>query len=158
MRPLRLDPDFLAALAGHTVICYTGMSRVSSRTIERVMEAYSRGEPRVVSALLALADLAEAMAEALLAADLGRTGALLRENWERQLELDPEMRTETMGRLELAMRDARVLGGKAAGAGAGGSMFFIASDPARAVEAARRQGCRIIPCRWASGGVRAECP
>jgi D-glycero-alpha-D-manno-heptose-7-phosphate kinase len=155
--PLQLDPEFLAALSDQMVICYTGMSRVSSRTIERVMQAYGRRDRAVVSALLALVDIAEAMVEALQSSDLARVGSLLSENWRRQIELDPEMRTEAMGRLELAMRDARVLGGKAAGAGAGGSMFFLAGDRARALEAARATGSRVIPCRWASEGVRSEC-
>ncbi len=155
--PLRLDPGFLAALSDQIVICYTGMSRVSSRTIERVMQAYGRRDRTVVSALLALVDIAEAMTEALQSSDLARVGTLLSENWRRQLELDPEMRTEAMGRLEMAMRDARVLGGKAAGAGAGGSMFFLAHDRARAIEAARATGSRVIPCRWAAEGVRSEC-
>jgi D-glycero-alpha-D-manno-heptose-7-phosphate kinase len=156
--PLNLDPAFREALAAQTVICYTGMSRVSSRTIERVMDAYVRGDRKVVGALRALVDLAEAMTEALRAADLARVGALLGANWDRQLELDPEMRTEAMGRLEQAMRDAKVLGGKAAGAGAGGSMFFLASDRPRAEEAARSTGSRILPCRWSPDGVRHECP
>jgi D-glycero-alpha-D-manno-heptose-7-phosphate kinase len=154
---LGLDPAFLDALAAHIVICYTGMSRVSSRTIERVMQAYTRRDRTVVSALLALVDVAEAMTEALEASDLARVGTLLSENWRRQLELDPEMRTDAMSRLEMAMRDAGVLGGKAAGAGAGGSMFFLANDPARALEAARGTGSRIVPCRWAPEGVRSEC-
>lgn len=154
---LQPDPAFLAELADHIIICYTGMSRVSSRTIERVMQAYGRKERSVVSALFAMVDVAEAMTEALQSSDLSRVGTLLSENWRRQLELDPEMRTDAMGRLEMAMRDAKVLGGKAAGAGAGGSMFFLASDPARALEAARGTGSRVIPCRWASEGVRSEC-
>ena len=155
---LQPDPAFLAELADHFVVCYTGMSRVSSRTIERVMQAYRRKERAVVSALFAMVDVAEAMTEALQSSDLSRVGTLLSENWRRQLELDPEMRTDAMGRLEMAMRDAKVLGGKAAGAGAGGSMFFLASDRTRAIEAARSTGSRVIPCRWASEGVRSECP
>jgi D-glycero-alpha-D-manno-heptose-7-phosphate kinase len=155
---LDLDPGFLTALAAHTVICYTGMTRVSSRTIERVMDAYARGKRGVVAALHALADSAEAMTEALRASDLPRVGALLSANWERQLELDRDMRTEAMGRLEQAMSHARVLGGKAAGAGAGGCMFFLASHPAQALEAARSTGSRVIPCRWSPEGARVECP
>jgi D-glycero-alpha-D-manno-heptose-7-phosphate kinase len=153
---LELDPAFRNTLAAHMVICYTGMTRVSSRTIERVMQAYSHGDRRVRGALHAMVDIAEAMTEALRAADLARVGALLSENWERQVQLDSEMRTDAMGRLEVAMKHARALGGKAAGAGAGGSMFFLASDPGKAIEAARQTGSRIIPCRFSLGGVRFQ--
>ena len=53
--PLRLEPDFLAELEQRILVCYTGTSRVSSSTIERVMAAYSEGREQVVSALRALA-------------------------------------------------------------------------------------------------------
>ncbi len=53
------------------------------------------------------------------------------------------------------MRGAGVLGGKAAGSGAGGCMFFLGpDDPRPAVEAARALGVRLLPVRWAMYGVR----
>jgi galactokinase/mevalonate kinase-like predicted kinase len=106
--------------------------------------------------LHALKDLAEEMAEALRAADLGKVGSLLAENWKRQQALDAGMRTGEMARLEDAMRGARVLGGKAAGAGAGGCMFFLAPERvSEAHEAARAAGATVLPVRWATAGVRA---
>ncbi len=48
------------------------------------------------------------------------------------------------------------LGGKAAGSGAGGCMFFLGpEDPAPAREAARALGMTALPVRWAMDGVRA---
>jgi galactokinase/mevalonate kinase-like predicted kinase len=95
------------------------------------------------------------MAEALAAEDLGLVGALLDENWRRQQALDPGMRTPEMARLEAALRDAGALGGKAAGSGAGGCMFFVAGDD---VTAARRAavvaGASLLPVVWAADGVR----
>jgi mevalonate kinase len=53
------------------------------------------------------------------------------------------------------MLDAGALGGKAAGSGAGGSMFFLApDDPSEAWEAVNRLGMRLLPVRWAPMGVR----
>jgi galactokinase/mevalonate kinase-like predicted kinase len=68
------------------------------------------------------------MAEALRAADLARVGALLSENWRLQQQLDRGMTTERMGRLEREREVVGILGGKAAGAGAGGSMFWFSTD------------------------------
>jgi len=65
------------------------------------------------------------------------------------------MRTPEMARLEEALAGAGVLGGKAAGAGAGGSMFFLVRDLPRAADAARAAGARVLPVAWASEGVRA---
>ena len=156
IEPLELDRDFAAALSAAIVLCYTGTSRVSSRTIARVMGGYRAADRVITSALLGLVEVAERMAEALRAADLAATGRWLSENWRLQQQLDAGMCTPEMARLEQAMRDAGSLGGKAAGAGAGGSMFFIAKNPARAARAAQEAGARLLPVEWAAQGIRCE--
>lgn len=156
IEPITLDPAFAAELERRIVLCYTGRSRVSGDTIARVMGAYERGDAAVTGALRALRDVAHAMAEALRAADLGRVAALLAENWRHQRQLDPAMCTDEMARLERAVTAAGALGGKAAGAGAGGSMFFVAGNDGSAVaDAARAAGATILPVRWAREGARA---
>lgn len=151
---LAIDPAFLNELAHRTVICYTGVSRVSSRTIERVVEAYQRGDAQVVGALRALAEVAERMAQALVARDIQRVGRLLSENWDLQKKLDSGMSTPELAELEAAMKSARAIGGKAAGAGAGGTMFFLVRDPVRAGVAATDAGARVLPTVWATEGAK----
>lgn len=151
----RLTPDsaFLTELAAHMVVCYTGRSRFSANTITRVMQAYSSKDVIVVSALAAMADLAEEMAEAVAGADLARVAALIGANWREQQRLDAGMRTDDMLRLEVAMSAAGSTGGKAAGAGAGGSMFFVVpGDVGPALAAARNCGATVLPVRWATQG------
>ena len=156
IEPLTLDPAFAGALERQILICYTNKSRVSGDTISRVMRAYERDDATVTGALRALKDVGNAMADALRAADLARVGALLSENWKHQQALDPGMRTAEMGRLEQAAASAGTLGGKAAGAGAGGSMFFIMKGAARdAAPALRAAGATVLPLTWSREGVRA---
>jgi D-glycero-alpha-D-manno-heptose-7-phosphate kinase len=155
IEPLSLDPEFAVELERRMLLCYTGASRFSGATIGRVMRAYERGDANVAGALDGIRLVAEGTAEALRAGDLARLGALLTENWELQQRLDAGMRTPEMARLEQEMRNAGALGGKAAGSGAGGSMFFLASDdPRPAMEAVRALGMRLLPVRWAESGVR----
>jgi D-glycero-alpha-D-manno-heptose-7-phosphate kinase len=158
VEPVTLDPTFAAALERQIVLCYTGRSRLSGATIARVMTAYERGDARVASALHGIKDTAEQMAAALRACDLARVGMLLAQNWRHQRDLDPAMQTAEMARLEQAVMRAGVLGGKAAGSGAGGCMFFLVSEPRAAVaaaEAAREAGATVLPVAWAEDGVRA---
>jgi D-glycero-alpha-D-manno-heptose-7-phosphate kinase len=156
VEPISLDAAFAAALERQSVLCYTGRSHDSGAAIARVTAAFEHGDRAVTGALRALKDAAEAMAEALRAADVGRVGALLAENWTHQQALDPAMRTPEMARLERGLARVGVLGGKAAGAGAGGSMFFLTGDdPAPAIAAAREAGATVLPLRWAREGVRA---
>jgi galactokinase/mevalonate kinase-like predicted kinase len=120
-----------------------------------VMGAYERGDTAIARALNGIHRAAEDMVQALQAADFARVGALLSENWRLQQQLDPAMATPEMARLERAMTQAGALGGKAAGSGAGGSMFFLAPDDSReAREVVDRLGMRLLPVRWALMGVR----
>ena len=155
VQPLELDPRFRQVLAEHTVVCYTGASRISSRMISRVMEGYAAGDRRITYALATLSAIPAPMAEALSASDLRETGRLLSLNWSHQIALDPGMKTAEMAALEEAMNRAGSLGGKAAGAGAGGCMFFVCEDPARARTVAGEAGARVIPFEWAAQGVQA---
>jgi D-glycero-alpha-D-manno-heptose-7-phosphate kinase len=149
VEPLQLDPGFLSELARATVLCHTGGSRVSSDTIRRVMGAYATGDPGVGAALRAMTGLAREAAAALRAADLPALGRLLSANWREQQRLDAGMRTPAMARIEAAVERTAVLGGKAAGAGAGGCMFFLATDPEATASAARDAGAEILPVQWA---------
>jgi D-glycero-alpha-D-manno-heptose-7-phosphate kinase len=156
VEPLALEPGLLAELERRMVLVYTGASRFSGATISRVMQAYERGDRAVTGALHNLREVAERMAEALRAGDLAAVGALLDANWRHQRTLDPGMSTPPMERLAEAMRRAGALGGKAAGSGAGGSMFFLGpDDPSDALAAARGLGMGILPVRWSAEGVRA---
>lgn len=153
--PLALDPAFAAELARRTVLCYTGASRLSGNTIARVQAAFEAGDALVTGAFFRMRDLAWEMVDALKAADLARVGTLLARNWQAQQQLDPIMRTAGMARLEAAMQAAGTIGGKAAGSGAGGCMFFLAGDDIAAARAAAiAQGARLLPVEWAMKGVR----
>ncbi len=151
---LEPDPAFLADLQRRLVICYTGQSRVSSGTISRVMGAYERGDAQVTGALREMAEIADRMAGALTAGDLAGVVKLLSANWACQQRLDPGMQTAGMARLEAEMASAGALGGKAAGSGAGGCMFFImGDDPAAGRLAARSAGATILDAGWSRAGV-----
>jgi D-glycero-alpha-D-manno-heptose-7-phosphate kinase len=150
-----IEPDFADFLARQIVLAYTGRSRISSRTIARVQAKFVARDPTVTRALHGLAEVAERMAEAIAAGAVDRIGALLAENWRLQQQLDDGMRTPEMAALEAAMARVGSLGGKAAGAGAGGTMMFLVDgDPAAARAAARAAGATVLPIEWAILGVR----
>ncbi|MEP6687122.1 MAG: GHMP kinase [Gemmatimonadales bacterium] len=155
VEPLLLDPALLAELERRILLIYTGASRFSGATIGRVMSAYERGDAHVTRSLHDLREVAERMVEALRAGDLARIGELLDRNWRHQQQLDAGMCTPLMDRLGRGLREAGALGGKAAGSGAGGCMFFLGpDDPGPAIEAARELGGVILPVRWAPAGVQ----
>lgn len=154
-RPLALRPAFAELLAERLVVAYTGESRVSGDTIARVMNRYTAGDAVVADALREMTVVADAMALALAESDIGAVGKLLSRNWSLQQRLDGGMRTPLMGAIEDAAGAAGTLGGKAAGAGAGGTMFFLADRDHRAVaNAVRDAGATLLPLHWSGEGVR----
>jgi D-glycero-alpha-D-manno-heptose-7-phosphate kinase len=151
---LKLDPGFATELARRLILCYTSASHFSGATIARVMHAYEAGDSGVVAALRGIRRVAESMVDALAGSDFAAVGRLLSENWAHQQALDPKMRTDEMAHLESKLLAAGALGGKAAGSGAGGCMFFLApDDPAGVIAAAKDCGVRLFPVRWAMRGV-----
>jgi D-glycero-alpha-D-manno-heptose-7-phosphate kinase len=152
--PLALDTAFAAELQDAMVLCYTGMSRVSGGTISRVMTAYEQGDPQVTAALRGLRDVAIDMRAALREGCLEEVGRLMARNWDFQQRLDPAMCTAGMAALETAVTRMGAIGGKAAGSGAGGCMFFLAPGCRAAVEAAARDsGASVLTVRWAREGI-----
>jgi D-glycero-alpha-D-manno-heptose-7-phosphate kinase len=155
VKRLSVDPDFAEDLGRRMILCYTTATRFSGATINRVMQAYENGDPEVARALHGIRGVAESMVGALAAADAAQIGRLMSENWRHQLALDPHMQTGKMAELQEAVLAAGALGGKAAGSGAGGCMFFVApDDPDPVIQAARRCGVTLLPVRWAMYGVR----
>jgi len=153
---LSLEAAFRDWLARHLVVCYTGQSRVSGETIARVMERYRRRDAATCAALDGLTVAAERMAEALARGQVSEIGRLLTTNWRHQQALDDSMATPLMRELERTMEAAGAIGGKAAGAGAGGTMFFLVpKDPEAAATRAASLGVGILPVEWAMAGVRS---
>ena len=115
-------------LVRRSVLLFTGESRLSSRTIDAVRDAYVAGEPRTVAALARIKVLAIEMAAALRAGDVDSLGRLVGEHWVHQRALHPTITTPRIDAvLERAQR-AGALGLKALGASGGGCVLAIAED------------------------------
>lgn len=155
----RLDvpADCLRDLEQHFVLCYTGASRVSGRTIASVMERYAAGDAGVGAALDGLRSCAVAMRDALLRGDAGGVGAVLAENWRHQRALGPEIETEAMRRLAEAAATRGATAWKACGAGAGGSLLVLAppGEEHTVAEALRAAGGTILRFTFDTNGVEA---
>ena len=137
------------------VLCFTGASRHSSDTHRRVWGAFARGENGTRRALDGIRACANEMRDALERGDVGTIAAVMNENWQFQRELDEGMETDTMRRIADAAREAGADGVKACGAGAGGSMVFLARPGTEfdVAEAARQAGATILRFSFDDAGV-----
>lgn len=145
----------LRELEEASVLCYTGVSRVSGETHRQVWDSFARGEKQVVSSLDGLKSCALEMKRALEVGDLAAVASVLNENWHLQQRLAPGMRTAVMERLERVAFEAGAEGVKACGAGAGGCLYFVAKPALErdVAQALREAGGSILPVGFDSTGV-----
>ncbi len=159
VRATRLDPppERLRELERHLVLCYTGASRLSADTHERVWRRYGEGDAAVARALDALRACAIQMRDAVGDGDVARVAAILARNWTAQRALADGMETEKMRELASAAAGAGAAGWKACGAGSGGCMVFAAkAGRALAVaEALRAAGGTVLRFAFDGAGVTA---
>jgi D-glycero-alpha-D-manno-heptose-7-phosphate kinase len=127
VRPLDLRDETKHALERQCLIVYTGQSRISGDTIDAVLGAYRRGEPRVLHALARMKALAEESADALAAGDVRALGRLIGEQWTHQRTLHPAIPTARIDEIVARAANAGAIGSKALGASGGGCVLVIAA-------------------------------
>ncbi|GAC1476797.1 MAG: dehydrogenase [Gemmatimonadaceae bacterium] len=123
---IELTADVAAELARRCVVGFTGETRLSSRTVTAVLDAYAAGERHVVDALGEMAVLAESMVGALERGSVDELGRLVSEHWVHQRSLHAEITTPAIERVIEASLAGGALGAKALGASGGGCVVAIA--------------------------------
>lgn len=128
VRELALARATIRALEARCIVVYTGQSRMSGDTIRAVLDGYTARDPRVVTALQRMKELAATMADALLAGDLDALGILVGEHWVHQRSLHPSITTPLIDEIITRASAAGAIGGKALGASGGGCVLLVAAQ------------------------------
>jgi D-glycero-alpha-D-manno-heptose-7-phosphate kinase len=153
----RLAVD-LAALGRQLLVAYTGQSHFSAGNNWRVIRARLDGEPETVRRFDAIRDAAAELPAALEAGEWARAGALVSREWEARRGLAPEIDTPAIAGLLDAARELGAWGGKACGAGGGGSVAILAPAAARDAIAARwtELGAAVLAAPPTAKGLELE--
>ena len=128
VEPLLLSPGALCELSKRLVLYYTGQSRLSGESNQRMISAYERGDEQVVSALRRIKQTAQAVYRALLAEDLDTFAGLLNQEWEARRILAPGVVTEQMEDIREIALAAGGVATKVCGAGGGGCLLVYCDD------------------------------
>ncbi len=156
VEPVAIPDNLRFDLEKHLILYYTGQSRLSGDTNDRMISAYETGKPVVCEALRTVKRVAGDIYRAFLAGDVEWFGELLLEEWSAREQLAPGVVTAEMRQTkELAMR-AGAVGAKVCGAGGGGCMLFLAAEDAegqvrRALEEA---GGQVLDFSFDMEGLR----
>jgi D-glycero-alpha-D-manno-heptose-7-phosphate kinase len=143
------------ALESRLVLAYTGQPRQSGFSNWDMFRRYIDKDAATRRRMNAIARLARAMRDALLAGDLDATGRLLGEEGRLRYSLAPSVATGALRAADAAARRAGALGAKVCGAGGGGCMVAFAREGLRdnVAEAIARTGASVLTVKVANRGV-----
>ncbi|MEY2563218.1 MAG: D-glycero-alpha-D-manno-heptose-7-phosphate kinase [Verrucomicrobiota bacterium] len=157
VRPLPLSPQTRTAIEQRGLIIYTGQSRNSGDTITAVLDAYRDRQPETLAALERMRQLAQEMADTLLAGDLDTLGALVAEHWQHQRSLHPAIPTPAIDEIIARAQEAGAIGAKALGASGGGCVLVITrADRTQQVRDVVASLGEVLPFSIAPGVKRCQ--
>jgi D-glycero-alpha-D-manno-heptose-7-phosphate kinase len=163
-RVTRLDisPSITAEVERRTLLVYLGAPHDSSAIHEEVIAQLSQAGG-MAAPLAALREMAQRSADALLAGDLEELGRVMTANTEAQRQLHHRLVSPRADRVITAAMRHGALGYKVNGAGGdGGTITLLTIGDPTAIDqtvdavASIGEGCRILPFRLASDGLRVE--
>lgn len=139
----------LQELGDCLLVGFTGQSHFSAGANWQVVRRRLEADPFIVDRLAEISAVASRLPAALEAADWPRAGALVAEEWAARRQLSGEISTPAIEGLLESARELGAWGGKACGAGGGGSVLVLAPPAVRPriAEAWRRLGTQILPAR-----------
>ena len=153
----RLEVD-LDRLGDSLLVVYSGASHFSAGNNWQVVRRRLDGEPEITGLFAGIAAAAAELPAALEAGDLAWVGALMSREWSFRRRLAEGISTPALEALVATALAAGAWGGKACGAGGGGSLVFLCPPDRRADVAAalERAGGRILPARPAGGPLTVD--
>jgi D-glycero-alpha-D-manno-heptose-7-phosphate kinase len=156
VNPLRVPAEWISELEYSLVLAYTGRSRLSASIIEDQMRNAATGQADAVAAMVETRRLADEMKRLLLTGQFRAFGETLHEAWLVKKRMSGKISTDQIDGLYEAARAAGALGGKIAGAGGGGFMFFFTGfDRRHAVEAAlTAAGAEVVHFGFSEAGLQ----
>ena len=150
--PIVLPIERLAVLQSHLMLCFTGLSRISSEVARSTIENLDQRE-KELKLMKGLVDQAVSVLQSKTA-PIEEFGQLLHESWMQKRKLSDKVSTREIDALYDTARSAGAIGGKLLGAG-GGGFFLLFVRPEHQKEV-REKLSRLVhaPFRFENAGSR----
>lgn len=155
VNPLPVRDGVRRELEANLLLCFTGVTRDSSKITAEQINRLAGRRNGVLAALRAQKAIAMDMTSALLAGDLDAFGHLLGAAWLQKRRISPLISTPRIDQAyDLAIRNG-ALGGKVTGAGGGGHLMFYCGEGTkpRVADALTRFGATVVAFGFARDGL-----
>jgi D-glycero-alpha-D-manno-heptose-7-phosphate kinase len=155
VNPLRVRQAVINELELSLLLCFTSITRESSKIIEDQTSRVEQKQEGTLEGLRAQKELAIAMKAALLRGELREFGALLGQAWVEKKRMSPLIATPWIDEIYELARSHGALGGKVTGAGGGGFILFFCDfdKKHRVTTALEAAGTTVTEFSFERGGV-----
>ncbi len=156
VRPLKLTPKQIKTLADWTFMVCVGGHHYSYQQQKTLIKGMT--DARKIAALQALKQSVPYAVQALKSADWPTLGKILHQAWEDKKKSNPIVTNQFIDQVYSQALAAGALGGKVAGSGGAGNMFFIVPPEKRkaVIKAVTKLGAKVIPFNFDFQGVRVN--
>lgn len=142
--PLNISYKTIETLQNNFLMFYTGISRSASQVLAKQKEATLTNDPKMITNLRKIQDVAYEVKEALETGNVTLFGKLLDKHWRIKRERAATSSDQINKWYETAMKNG-ALGGKIMGAGGGGFFGFYCEDnQAKLRKALLREGLEEV--------------
>ncbi|XP_048886958.1 L-fucose kinase isoform X1 [Brienomyrus brachyistius] len=125
---LNLSEDFLQSLQQHLLLVYTGKTRLARNLLQDVVRSWYSRLPSIVENIRQLVSNAEECAQACIDGSLPRLGNCVNRYWQQKKVMAAGCEPAAV-RLMMDSLQPLALGQSLAGAGGGGFLFLLTSEP-----------------------------
>jgi len=155
VKRINIANETIAELEARSLLCHSGDTHVSGQVLENVMTAYVNGEQATVDGLRTLKELSYEIEEALSNGDVDHFGRIMKATGEAQKKCHPSMIPPGVDRLFKIARQHGAIGGKIAGAGGAGFVYFFCRTGCRdaVAESLKNNGNLVVPVKFTTDGV-----
>lgn len=154
INPLRLHGNIIAELEASLILCYTGISRDSSKIIMDQSKNIQRESTNSLDAMHEMKEQALSMKEFLLTGDMRGFVSSMKVGWENKKRSSNSVSNQFINDIYDAALNAGAESGKISGAGGGGYFMFFAPVESRmsVIRALNKMGIRASNCHFVSEG------
>ena len=154
VNPLRLHKRVITELEASLILCYTGISRDSSKIIKDQSNNLKDESSKPLQAMHAIKDEALAMKEHLLTGNIEGFVNSMKKGWKSKKESSKSITNETINNVYETAIDAGALSGKISGAGGGGYLMLFAPPENRmqVIRSIKSFDMKVSNCHFVSRG------
>jgi len=154
--PIKLSKKTIQALSQRTFLVYIGGDRHSADQQEKLVKGMT--EPEKIKALIAMRDTVDDSILALKQEKFKVLGEILHQGWLQKIKANPSVTNQAIDQIYSLARKKGAYGGKVAGSGGAGHMFFICPKEKKPsiINSLAKAGAKLVEFDYDFNGVTTK--